>query len=184
MVEFRVDNDRLAVIGLDRHIVQPYRRGCRRGAGHDLIGAFVDHAQAMIFDHRHPVGQRQGRAAREDLEAEARRIVLALDAVDRNRHRTSRGELFDGGDISCRLCGAEGFCIAAGEGPGITVGEHPGPHAVGGGGERGFQLVAPGRGDGADPSFQRGALDDRRFALIAPDDVVDASKRPFGERGV
>ena len=178
------DNDRLAVVGLDRHIVQPYRRGCRRGAGHDLIGAFVDHAQAVIFDHRHPVGQRQGRAAREDLEAEARWIVLALDAVDRNRHRTSRGELFDGGDIGNRLCGAEGFCIAAGEGPGITVGEHAGPHAVGGGGERGFQLVAPGRGDGADLGFQRGALDDRRFAFIAPDDVVDAGKRPFGEGDV
>ena len=103
MVEFRADHDRLAVVGLDRHVVQPYRRGCRRGAGHDLIGAFVDHAQAVIFDHRHPVGQRQGRAMREDLEAEARWIVLALDAVDRNRHRTSRSELFDGGDIGNRL---------------------------------------------------------------------------------
>ena len=103
MVEFRADNDRLAVVGLDRHIVQPHRRGCRRRAGHDLIGAFVDDAQAMIFDHRHPVGQRQGRAAREDLEAEARRIVLILDAVDRNRHRTSRGEFFDDRDIGSRL---------------------------------------------------------------------------------
>ena len=82
MVEFRVDNDRLAVVGLERHIVQPYRRGCRRRAGRDMIGAFVYHVQAMIFDHRHPVGQRQRRAAREDLEAEARRIVLALNAVD------------------------------------------------------------------------------------------------------
>ena len=184
MAEFRADNDRLAVIGLDRHVVQPHRRGCRRGAGHDLIGAFVDHAQAMIFDHRHPVGQRQGRAAREDLEAEARRIVLALDAVDRNRHRTSRRELFDGGDIGNRLRDAEGFCIAAGEGPGITVGEHAGPHAVGGGRERGSQLVAPGRGDGADLGFQLVTRDDRRFAFVAPDDVVDAGKRPFGEGGV
>jgi hypothetical protein len=40
---------------------------------------------------------------REDLEAEARWIVLALDAVDRNRHRTNRSELFDGCDIGNRL---------------------------------------------------------------------------------
>jgi hypothetical protein len=184
MVEFRANYDRFAVIGLDCHIVQPHRCGCRRRAGHDLIGAFVDDAQAMIFDHRHPVGQRQGRATREDLEAEPRRIVLTVDAVDRHRHRTSCGELFYGGDIGDRLRGAEGFCIAAREGQRITVSEHAGSHAVGGGGECGFQLVAPGRGDGADLGFQSVARDDRRFAFIAPDDVVDARKRSFGEGGV
>src|SRR4029079_8932368 len=102
----------------------------------------------------------------------------------RNRYRTSRGELFDGGDIGNRLGGTEGFRIAAGEGPGITVGGHAGSHAVSGGSERGFQLVAPGRGDGADLGFQSVARDDRRFAFIAPDDVVDARKRSFGEGGV
>ena len=96
--EFRGDDDRLAVIGLDRHVVQPDRCGCGRGAGRDLIGALVDDAQAVIFDHRDPIGQRQGRATRKDLEAETRRII-AVDAVDRERHETSGGELFDGGDI-------------------------------------------------------------------------------------
>ena len=53
--------------------------------------------------------------------------------------------------------------------------------AVGRGGKRGLQFVGPGRGNGADPGFQRSTLDDGRFAFIAPDDVMDARQRAFGE---
>ncbi len=55
LAEFRADRDRLAVVGLDRHVVQPYRRRRRHGARRDLIGALVYHAQAVMFDHRHSV---------------------------------------------------------------------------------------------------------------------------------
>src|SRR4029077_8168809 len=57
-------------------------------------------------------------------------------------------------------------------------------HAVGGGGERRLEAVAPGRDDGGDLGFQRRVLDDGRFALIAPDNVVDACERSLGEGGV
>jgi hypothetical protein len=101
--EFRGDGNRLAVIGFNRHVVKPGRCGRRCGAGRDLIGALVDDAQSVIFDHRDPIGQRQGHATRKDLEAETRRVIIAVDTVDRKRHGTSGGELFDGGDISNRL---------------------------------------------------------------------------------
>ena len=101
--------------------------------------------------------------------------------MNRNHHRTSGRDLFDGGDIGDRLRCIENLGIAAGKSLGVTVGKHARAHAIGGPGQRGLQLVAPGRGNGADPGFQRGALDDGRLTFITSDDVVDARKRSFGE---
>jgi len=82
MVEFRVDNDRLAVVGLERHIVQHNRARvpASRWARYDRCVRLP----RAGHDFRSPAPGRTatGRAAREDLEAEARRIVLALNAVD------------------------------------------------------------------------------------------------------
>ena len=118
---------------------------------------------------------------REHLQAEALWIVFVPGAVNRNHHRTRRREFFDGGDIGDRLLRVESLGIAAGEGLGITVGEHARPHAIGRSRQCGLQFVNPGRGNGADPGFQRGALDERCFAFEARDDVVDARKRSLGE---
>ena len=101
--------------------------------------------------------------------------------MNRNRHRAGWRELFDGRDVGDRLFRAEHLGVAAAKGLGVSVGEHARPHAIGRGGERGLQPVGPGRGNCADPGFERGALDDGSFAFIAPDDVVNARQRPFRE---
>ena len=95
-------------------------------------------------------------------------IVLALGAVNRNRHRSGRREFFDGRDIGDRLFRREDLGIAAAEGLGVSVGEHARPHAIGRRRERALQPVGPGSGNGADPGFERGALDDGSFAFKRP----------------
>ena len=69
--------------------------------------------------------------------------------------------------IGDRLRGTEDLGVAAGEGLGVTVGEHARSHAVGGRGERRLQLVAQVAAMALISASSVVALDDRRSPSYA-----------------
>ena len=64
----RGDIERLARSAFERHVVEPDVGGILR---RDMVGALVDDAEAHVFQHRHPLGERNRPAVAEHFETGA-----------------------------------------------------------------------------------------------------------------
>ena len=163
---------------LQRHVVQP-DAGAPIGAGRrHVVGALVDDAEAEILEERHPFGQEQAGSGREDLQVDARlRIAFAPVEVDGARPRV--GQALERLDVGDGVLGVEGFAIGGVEGVAVARRERTGAPAPDPVGERLAEAVAPRARDRGDAVFQDVALDNRRRAFVAADDVVGSGQEPF-----
>ena len=178
-----LDGDGSARGTLERHVVQPdalVRSGVGRG---DTVGPLVDDAEAEIFEKRHTLRERQGAAARKDLEVDAHRAV-AFAAIKIDRARPRFRKLFEDGDVGDRQLGAERLLIGRAEGVRIARREHARPRAADGFLQPFAQGVAPGADDAGDAALERLALDLRRCPSVAADNEMRPRERPFRVGGV
>ena len=116
---------------------------------------------------------------RENTLRSARLGRCSCRPIDEQGTRFGIGKGFDDGDIGKRLRRIEIVPIAGREGLSVTKRERPGlrsrvrPRAAA------VKSIAPGVDDGGDRRLQRLALQVRRVALIAADDIMRAHQRPF-----
>ncbi len=160
-----------AVAGPDRHGVQKAWLRSERAYG---VGAFVDHREAEIFQHRHPGRKRNGIGAVIDVERQARRPFSP--AAQPHGQRIVRAQRLEHGDIVQGIGVRVGHLIIGGKGA-CVIGD------VAGMGRRRKQAVGKGAGQLGNFSFQRLAVGARGGAAIAPDDEMHPGQIAFGEVG-
>ena len=92
--------------------------------------------------------------------------------------------MLKGLDVFQRVHRREILAVGCAKGIGKALGQRArfwsGPCRV----QRIAQVVSPGAHDGRDPGFKRGAIDARRLALVATNDVVRARQRPVRIGGI
>ena len=166
---------------LQQHVVD--EDALRHAGRPDAIGALVDHPEAEVFQHRHPVRQGQRGAAGKHLQADLlRRIALATADVDGAGMLLAQG--FQDSDVGHGSARGKTLAIGGRKSLAVAARERPRRAPLHGLAERFAQLVAPGAHDRGDLGFEdRGIeLDQRR--VPRPDDVMGAGEQPLGEVGV
>ena len=150
----------------------------RRALRLDVIGALIDDAKAHVFQHRHPLGQRNRPALAEDFQPRAGQPGAAL-AVEVDAERPLRREQLDHAHIADGDRRRIDLAIIDREGAAVARRQRVRLARVVGGGERLVQAVDPAAHDRFDRAVERGVIGIRRFALGAADDEVHAHQRAF-----
>ena len=144
-----------------------------------MIGALVDHGEAHVLEHRHPLGQRQRPAVAPQLEAGG--TVAARGALEVDAERGVRRHLLDGGDVLDRGRGGEGIAVSRRERPAVTREQIARRRRVVRGEQRLEQEIRPRLHDSRDLGFELRAVGMGERDVAARDDEMHANQRTFGE---
>ena len=170
------DVDRGTGRAFQRHVVEPHARVPIGARGGHLIGSLVHGPEAEALQKRHPVGQGQAHAPREQFQVDAlERIAGPPVQVDRAGLRVRQA--LDLSDVGDRLAGVEGFPVGRPERLAVAGRERSGAVAEAGGGESLSELVAPGTHERLDARLQHLARDIGRRIAVTSDDEERAGER-------